>query len=394
MSEIHTLTAKNLDEFYQLYLYAFNNQDSEERRAFFNDRYEHSKVYGLLNGDKLSSGMLSIPFKVNFHGVTYRMNGIGDVMSYPEFGGHGAITALMRQAFADMRSDDVALSYLAPFSYEFYRRFGYEEVFDRAVYKIKNTDLPRVKLSEERGQFLRLPLEDAISLIDEVYENNAQSRNGGLKRENWWWHYLGLKHPRWQVGVYLEDGQNASGYVIYEAAGNTFKIQEIMYTNQLSYQYLQRFICQHESMFEEFEYASGDPKGFPDVMANPYVVNVKIMPYMMARIINLQKFVDTYPFIQKVKSLRLGVKDELIPQNNGIWRLKVNVNGTSFEKISENEQNLADIHLDIQNFTKVFMGYRQLTHLKQVGKITGNIESIQNLGLALQRESPMLWDYF
>lgn len=394
MSEIHTLTAKNLDEFYQLYLYAFNNQDSEERRAFFNDRYEHSKVYGLLNGDKLSSGMLSIPFKVNFHGVTYKMNGIGDVMSYPEFGGHGAITALMRQVFADMRSDDVALSYLAPFSYEFYRRFGYEEVFDRAVYKIKNTDLPRVKLSEERGQFLRLPLEDAISLIDEVYENNAQSRNGGLKRENWWWHYLGLKHPRWQVGVYLEDGQNASGYVIYEAAGNTFKIQEIMYTNQLSYQYLQRFICQHESMFEEFEYASGDPKGFPDVMANPYVVNVKIMPYMMARIINLQKFVDTYPFIQKVKSLRLGVKDELIPQNNGIWRLKVNVNGTSFEKISENERNLADIHLDIQNLTKVFMGYRQLIHLKQVGKITGNIESIQNLGLALQRESPMLWDYF
>lgn len=394
MSEIHTLTAKNLDEFYQLYLYAFNNQDSEERRAFFNDRYEHSKVYGLLNGDKLSSGMLSIPFKVNFHGVTYKMNGIGDVMSYPEFGGHGAITALMRQAFADMRSDDVALSYLAPFSYEFYRRFGYEEVFDRAVYKIKNTDLPRVKLSEERGQFLRLPLEDAISLIDEVYENNAQSRDGGLKRENWWWHYLGLKHPRWQVGVYLEDGQNASGYVIYEAAGNTFKIQEIMYTNQLSYQYLQRFICQHESMFEEFEYASGDPKGFPDVMANPYVVNVKIMPYMMARIINLQKFVDTYPFIQKVKSLRLGVKDELIPQNNGIWRLKVNVNGTSFEKISENERNLADIHLDIQNLTKVFMGYRQLIHLKQVGKITGNIESIQNLGLALQSESPMLWDYF
>lgn len=394
MSEIHTLTAKNLDEFYQLYLYAFNNQDSEERRDFFNDRYEHSKVYGLLNGDKLSSGMLSIPFKVNFHGVTYKMNGIGDVMSYPEFGGHGAITALMRQALADMRIDDVALSYLAPFSYEFYRRFGYEEVFDRAVYKIKNTDLPRVKLSEERGQFLRLPLEDAISLIDEVYENNAQSRNGGLKRENWWWHYLGLKHPRWQVGVYLEDGQNASGYVIYEAAGNTFKIQEIMYTNQLSYQYLQRFICQHESMFEEFEYASGDPKGFPDVMANPYVVNVKIMPYMMARIINLQKFVDTYPFIQKVKSLRLGVKDELIPQNNGIWRLKVNVNGTSFEKISENERNLADIHLDIQNLTKVFMGYRQLIHLKQVGKITGNIESIQNLGLALQSESPMLWDYF
>lgn len=129
-------------------------------------------------------------------------------------------------------------------------------------------------------------------------------------------------------------------------------------------------------------------------MANPYVVSVNIQPYMMARIINLQKFMNDYPFIQKVKSLRLGVKDSLIPQNNGIWRLKVNVNGTSFEKISENEQNLADIHLDIQNLTKAFMGYRQLAYLKQVGKITGNIESIRNLDLALRNESPMLWDYF
>ncbi|WPC21490.1 GNAT family N-acetyltransferase [Pediococcus inopinatus] len=394
MNEIVKLNEKDLDEFYHLYLYAFNNQDSEERRAFFDDRYNHSQVYGIRHRDKLSSGMLSIPLQVNFHGVTYKMNGIGDVMSYPEFGGHGAITDLMRQAFSDMRDDGVSLSYLAPFSYDFYRRFGYEEVFDRAVYQIKNTDLPRVKLSEERGTFLRLSLSEAISLIDEVYENNEQSRNGGLKREPWWWQYLSLKHPQWQVGVYLENDKSASGYVIYEAAGDTFKIQELMYTNQLSYQYLQRFICQHESMFAKFEYADGDPKGYPDVMADPYTVDVHIRPYMMARIIDLQKFVNDYPFIQKVKTVRLAVKDDLIPQNNGIWRLKVNVNGTSFEKLSDNEQNMADIHLDIQNLTKAFMGYRRLGHLKRVGAINGNFDSIHNLEGALTAESPMLWDYF
>lgn len=394
MSEIKQLTKKELQAFYQLYLYAFNNEDSAQRQAFFNDRYEHSHVYGLFHENKLSSGMLSIPFKVNFHGVSYKMNGIGDVMSYPEFGGHGAITSLMQQAFSDMRKDGVSLSYLAPFSYEFYRRFGYEEVFDRAVYRIHNTDLPRIKLAEERGTFLRLPLSEAITLIDEVYENNEQSRHGGLKRAAWWWHYLVLKHPRWQVGVYLEDDQSAAGYVIYETRGDTFKIQELMYTNQISYQYLLRFICQHESMFANFEYADGDPKGYPDVMANPYAVNVSIQPYMMARIINLQKFIADYPFIQKVKSLRLGIRDALIPQNNGIWRLKVNVNGTSFEKVSENERNMADIHLDIQNLTKALMGYRQLMYLKRVGAISGNLDAVQNLGNALQADSPMLWDYF
>lgn len=394
MDNLEQLNQSDLEDFYRLYLYAFTNTDSEERRLFFNDRYNHSLKYGIKHNQKLSSGMLSIPFKINFHGVHYKMNGIGDVMSYPEFGGHGAITKLMQQAFNDMLHENVALSYLAPFSYDFYRRFGYEEVFDRTVYRIKNTDLPRIKIEEESGEIERLNLKEAIPFIKEVYANNPSSHNAGLIREDWWWDYLVLKHPGWQVGIYFSDDHLAAGYVIYEGVETTFKTQEIMFTNWESYQYLLRFICQHESMFFTFEYASGDPMGHPDILKNPANVDVKIEPYMMARIINLETFVQDYPFLKKIKSTRIAVTDKMIPVNNGIWRLMVNANGTSFEKISNNENNMADIRVSIQELTKALLGYRSLTQLNRVGAIHGTYEAATNLDATLRKDPPMLWDYF
>ena len=168
MDKLERLTKTDLNDFYQLYLYAFTNPDSAERRAFFDHRYQHSEKYGIKYDGRLGSGMLSIPFQVNFHGVKYKMNGIGDVMSYPEYGGHGAITKLMRQAFQDMLANKVALSYLAPFSYKFYRRFGYEEVFDQTIYRVKNTDLPRIRVDSQAGSMERLSLKDAIPYIKEL----------------------------------------------------------------------------------------------------------------------------------------------------------------------------------------------------------------------------------
>ncbi|WP_444965013.1 GNAT family N-acetyltransferase [Pediococcus pentosaceus] len=394
MDKLEQLTQKDLEEFYQLYLYAFTNLDSKGRRTFFDHRYNHALKYGIKHNGKLRSGMLSIPFHVNFHGVKYKMNGIGDVMSYPEYGGNGAITQLMQQAFNDMLEDNVALSYLAPFSYDFYRRFGYEEVFDRTIYRVKNTDLPRVKIDKKIGSIERLTLAEAIPFIKEVYANNPNSHNAGLIREDWWWDYLVLKHPHWQVGVYFSEDHLSAGYVIYEGLDTTFSIQEIMFTNWESFQYLSRFICQHESMFSTFEYASGDPLGHPDILKNPSNVEVQIKPYMMARIINLETFINHYPFLKKIKSTRVAVTDKMLPANNGIWRLLINANGTSFEKISDNENNMADIRISIQELTKVLLGYRSLNELNRIGAIRGSYEAITNLDATLRKEPPMLWDYF
>ncbi|WP_143801913.1 GNAT family N-acetyltransferase, partial [Oenococcus oeni] len=144
----YLLGENEFDKFYDLYLYSFNRQDSSQRKRVFKERYDHSLSYGIMNGSKLGSGLFSIPFEVNFHGVDYKMNGIGDVMSAPEFGGQGGAGKLMNEALFDMYKNHVTLSYLAPFSFGYYRRFGFEQVFDHTQVEIKSESLPRIKNAE------------------------------------------------------------------------------------------------------------------------------------------------------------------------------------------------------------------------------------------------------
>lgn len=124
------------ESLYQLYLYAFNRQDSPARKAFFMDRVEHGKVFRIKDGDQVVSGLYRLPFELRIGDQLFQMGGIGDVMTYPEYGGHGYATTLLKTALADMNADGYELSFLAPFSQRYYRRLGYEQAVSAFTYEI------------------------------------------------------------------------------------------------------------------------------------------------------------------------------------------------------------------------------------------------------------------
>ena len=80
------------------------------------------------------------------------MAGIGYVVSYPEARGQGGINQIMEKILKDCRERKVSLSYLAPFSYPFYRRYGYEQVFDQANYQLDSRDIPNVKKTSGKNE--------------------------------------------------------------------------------------------------------------------------------------------------------------------------------------------------------------------------------------------------
>ena len=77
------------ESLYQLYLYAFNRQDSPARKVFFMDRVEHGKVFRIKDGEQVVSGLYRLLFELRIGDQLFQMGGIGDVMTYPEYGGHG-----------------------------------------------------------------------------------------------------------------------------------------------------------------------------------------------------------------------------------------------------------------------------------------------------------------
>lgn len=80
----------------------------------------------------------------------------------------------MEKILEDCRDRKVSLSYLAPFSYPFYRRYGYEQSFDKISYQLNSRDVPFIK--KKSGKIKRMDFEDA-KLQSEEFMNRCRKTN-------------------------------------------------------------------------------------------------------------------------------------------------------------------------------------------------------------------------
>lgn len=384
----YLLDENKFNDFYDLYLYSFNRQDSQQRRLVLKERYDQSHVYGIMNGKKLGSGLFSIPFDVNFHGVDFKMNGIGDVMSAPEFGGRGGASSLLKNALNDMYQEKVTLSYLAPFSYGYYRQFGYEQVFDHTKITMKNTDLPRVK-SSEHGHVERVDIKDIPESLKTLYF--GQNHLGGMTRAPWWWKHMQDKHADYQAALAYDDDDQLIGYLIYYNEAGTFYIHEWINQKPLGRQLLLKFITKHQSIFTNFVYESPDPDFKADLLLDPNSAKLEVVPYMMARIVNLQDFLQRYP-VKKMNLAKVCFKvDDFLDWNAHTWMLTI-TDGIVELRIADDQK--ADFELSIQDLTKAMFGYRSLNSLAKYGIIDGDLDKINELDGVFVHQKPQLIDYF
>ncbi|WP_125607048.1 GNAT family N-acetyltransferase [Lapidilactobacillus bayanensis] len=398
MSEVVEIDHADVDllnEYYELCCYAFDRPNNEAYQTKWLNLAMHSHNYAIVDAQgHVKSAIMVTYLPTNWHGQEYQMGGVGYVASYPEFGGHGAITLLMQKATEQMLADHVILSYLAPFSYTFYRRFGFEEVFDRLHYEVRAADFPRVSKqvtgSVERGNFT-----DNLDQMAQIYQQNEQSQNGGLIRHSWWQQYRYSKHPNFEVALSYDDEHQLDGYLIYQRiSGQQFEMVELMPNSFGSFQRLLSFVGKHAGVYPKFVYTSANQTPYNDLMPEAYHVQTTLEPYMMARINNWQLLVENWHFTADLKQpLIIEIKDQFIPENNGKWQLSI-VDGRG--QLRHSSELDADLIADTRQLAKAFLGYRTLAQLVQ----TGNCQ-IESQAVLTELQSclsypnkPMLWDYF
>lgn len=387
---------KDEARFYQLTLYAFNRQDTPQRQAFFGQLYRHSLAYGAIEDGELSSGFLAFPFETQFHQNRIPMRGISYVSSYPEDSGHGNITKLMHRFFEDCQADQVPLAYLAPFSFPFYRRFGFEQVFDRVHYHVQTRDVGKLALPDfaktDEVSIKRESFAQAGPSIAAFHEAHPFNQGGGTIRSAWWQDYLTLKHATWEVATCLVAGK-LEGYVIYSRDGNQqLSIQEFFWTSKTAYWQLLNFIARHKGTYAAFDYISGDPRPRIDAFSDPHVkksMTATSEAYMMARIVDLPMFFKYYhvPTDRDFK-LTLTVTDDFLPANNRTWQL-TGQNGTI---ACQPTDDAAELTIDIRELTQILLGYRRAEDLMQLNLNTDQAAALNRL--VQPNLVPMLWDYF
>lgn len=393
MTDVKEMTAEHIDEMLSLVAYAFQWELSENNRKRFGMLAENSWNFGSFDEEnRLASQVMATPFKVDLFGDQHLMAGIGFVASYPEYRSQGRIDRIMTELLAVSREKGVNLSYLAPFSYPFYRRYGYELTFERAVYDVPASqwpDSPKVS-----GRVERLSWRQAEPLIGELFAAAERHHRGGVVREEWWLSFKFLLRKNYTYAVYFDEQNIPQGYLVYLLEPGKLTIAEWTWLTGGAFRGLNRFVASHNGSVAKIIYDTGFDGQTLQFLATTPMNSLTIRPEMMARVVDVKRFLNDTKKIQKLsESVAIRVtNDPYAPWNEGIFELRKAATGVEVRQVESTE--LPVIQLSIQRFTQLFMGYLSPRTLYFHGFLATDERLLKVLEEIVPEQKPVLEDYF
>ncbi len=389
---------EHLEQYNQLLRYVFQVTDNELHKIGWEERdmvhakspvLEQADVLGWFDGDKLVSQVAVYPFQVRIFNQTYDMGGLTGVGTYPEYSNQGLMHKLLCQVLENMREKKQSISYLYPYSIPYYRRKGWEIISDKITFEVNDYQLPRNK--QVPGEVERTSIESDD--VKKAYDRYAHQTHGAMLRSDLAWNEYWL----WDLddlmaAIYYNEDRQPDGYVLYWIADEVFHIKDMIFINEEARSGLWNFISAHFSMISKVvgNIHMDEPLAF---LLEDADIKETISPYYMARIVDLEKFIDQYPFKPDTaeREWTFNLDDPLLSWNQGTFTLRIRPDGKG--KVVRTADRSSE-KIDIQTMTTMLLGYKRPDYLQKIGRILCSPETVDMLEDAIEQQTPYFSDYF
>ncbi|MBG9785240.1 GNAT family N-acetyltransferase [Shouchella lehensis] len=382
---IQTLDARHFDEAFALSCYAFQAKPTSEQTETARTHWSHHNAthFALMDDNQLASKLTLLSLSIQLFGRTVPMGGIASVASYPEARRQGGVRKLLHHSLETMKEKGQVLSYLAPFSVSFYRKFGWEILCDEVTYTLEKNQLPR-PLATLEGTLTRVPYQD--NRIKDVYTNCL--RHGMLERDDEWWGRKQEENKEYHTVLYEDAEGTPKAYMVYRFSESKWTTQEMIYYDQSALKALLHFVGQHDSMLDEATITVPGSSALHYFLPDP-LTKATTKPYFMARIVDFQAFVETHPFLADGQ-FTIRIQDDFATWNNTIFALSIKDGHAQCVPTTDPPS----LFMTIQTASSLFMGYKRPTFYKHADLVTGNEEAIDQFLRTLPDQEPTLHDFF
>lgn len=382
------------DEIYDLSAFAFQVTPAPGEIEKKKEAKKNETVWGWVEGENLAAKVHLIPLETRIHGKVIKTGGIASVATWPEYRRKGAVRQLLIHALGEMKKAGYLVSYLAPFSVPFYRKFGWEMTINEMQFTIPMEHVPKFK--DITGCVRRMKKgEEAI--LKEVYHAYTEQYTGMLVRDNHWWEHKIFSKEELITAISYDDAGKADGYVRYQVKNSKLDIDEWAAVTPESKKRLLQFIANHDSMAKEVQMTLPDDDLFPLFLEEPRAKQEQ-KPYFMTRVVDVEAFLKVYPFLtpaEKEESFRLKVEDGVLEENSGVYQIYFQ-NGSHYaEKTEETAGENVTASVTIQQLTMILLGKQTLEQLYQQAFISGELKNMIKLDTYLpKKKHPYLADFF
>jgi len=359
-----------------------------EQASLWVDEKSIRNCIGAFEKGRLVSVLSISSFESYIRGKVLPLSGIGGVATLPEYRGKKYVHDLLSEAIKISKEKGMVFSALYPFSFGFYRNFGWELAGFRRRYKIETDNLPKFP---EVENVKKISLAD-WKTVKNIYEKFACQFTGPLKRteERWESVIFGTKDLTY---LYVWEDKEREGYVLYtieRTPVNRIVVKEMISLSTSAYKGLLGLFSRQSMSIQEVEWTTPLEDDLNFILPNPRV-NCQIEPTFMLRIIDLEKAIKKLPFPMEVKEkIKIKVIDPNANWNDGIWKLEIKDGKGNIEKSED-----WDISLNITTLCQIISGIlspQKAYKLKTID--VKNTESLEKLERIFPTYPTFCWDYF
>lgn len=363
-------TDENLHQIASLVHSAFKKIKDPASDSLFLSRYQHSENYGILNKEKLVNYMMINIFNSRVFRKRTKMAGIGYVSSLRQARGKGNSKKLMREVLTNLHDEGIPYANIASFSERLYRKFGFENTIYKKKYIFDRHALNFLQKPTDgkyrEGTWKDLLVQNGAAQLYEVPLHSTHERNT-MNRPFWWWNRIDQSFPHRHLVVYFGRVGLPQAYMFYRLKRGTCYVDELYGDQSDGIRGLLNYLAK-KIVALRFEITMPEESKLEDYFADQSQLKISLHPFMMTRIIDIEKVIKCMKLIRHGNAIIQVTNDKSCPWNNGSWQLTDDKDGYRVKKISAKP----DFSGSINNWTKVLLGDLTLEQAIKMGEISGS----------------------
>ena len=379
---------KDLENIKDIWNYCFGDEEAFVN-YYFNNKYKPENTIIIEENDELMSSLQLNQYKINLNNKVYDTSYIVGVSTYPNARGKGYMKDIMDFSLNELYKKQQLVSLLMPIDYRLYKKYGYEHCYDQLEYKLNIEELKQFKIA---GDFEKINNNHISHMID-IYNKFLLNTNGYVVRDKNYYENL-FKEIKCENGyMYIHKEENYEGYIIYFIMEDTMFVREVCYKNINSLKSMLKFVYNHNTQCKKVTIMSPVIDSIRYILPNLKTSEINIKPFMMGRVINLEKFLNTLSIeCNDLDSVYIDIIDNQIKENNNVFEISVKDN--KVKAIKSNTK--ADIALSINYISQLAFSYidiEKVLFLENITKTKENTKAINLLKFIFNKKENYINEY-
>lgn len=354
--EIRKALPEDKNTIIKLWDYCFNTDSDGFRKHYFNNIYSPENTIVVSENNNITTSLQLNPCTFQFPGKNIFTNYIVGISSFPESRGSGAVKKIFDWVFKYLYNKKMPFVVLMAVDYGLYRPYAFNNIQDKYIITGKTKHL--YQKTDKKNKFNMITKEtldiDSLKLSNYFNKNIPNKYSVYIQRdsEKFKDNLLELFSDN-GFACYTTLNEEITGYMFYYFEKTKFVVKELQYNESDTLKEFLKFIYNHNTQQDDFEIRDDFYKIINLFINNPREVNTEIMPFLMARVINLKEFLLLTNIQNKIsKEIRILFSDKQIKENNIIAIIK-----PGDIHYSEPEADLTyDISIDISMLPPLFFG--------------------------------------